>query len=184
MSVSVMDRVMKIIKTPITNPVEVSCPGCRKLVASVDAHIIDTPDSKLWTRFGQPIKAPWAGATSNSVSGAFLAWDFCTGCGAEYDVARGDFIKRNHKSSLFQFDPKKSSLNNFECRLSEPVDGVPDKWLLFEYVTPVGKFHSHRFGPFPCARDYRRAISVLQKVWTAMRQLNLDESQEIINERN
>lgn len=168
---------MKIVKSAISTSVSVLCPSCKKLVAKVTAHEVETPDSKLWLRFGQEIKAPWALSTMTSDSGAFLAWDFCIGCGAEFDVARGDFLKRSRKTtrSFLPFDLKEVNVNNHICRLDEQVDGVPKKWLLFEYVTPVGKFHSHRFGPFPYARDLQRASSVLQKVWVAMRQLNLDD---------
>ncbi len=168
---------MRITKTPVTNPVSLACPGCGRSVATIFEHHVDTPDSKLWTRFGQPIRAPWAAPTPASISGAFLAWDFCIGCSAEYDVPRADFIKRNHQSSSLQFDVRKSKVNNYVCRLDEPIDGAPDKWMLFEYLTPVGKFHSHRLGPFPCARDFQRASNILKQVWPAMRQLNLDEGE-------
>lgn len=169
---------VKIVKTMIKTSVDVLCPSCKKLMAKITAHEIETPDSRLLLRFGYEIKAPWAEPTANSDSGAFLAYDVCTGCGADFDVARGDFRMRSQSTSngFLSFDMKKVKVNHYICHLEQQIGGVPKKWILFEYVTPAGIFHSHRFGPFPCARDHERASGVLQKVWSAMRQMNLDDS--------
>ncbi len=164
---------IEIKKVLIAGRQKIACCNCRKPLAFITSEDLVTPDGSDFFCRGMKINTAMTLPRDGIDSGAFLAWDFCIGCGASQEMPTANFAVSGVERlrNYANIDLSELTVKRYFCYSTQNLDNLPKLWLMFEYHTSIGIFQSHRFGPFPEAGDHRRAIMIFDPLWSAMREM-------------
>lgn len=144
----------EIQTTRLTSTHPLNCPACNKPLLLVHPESTEVPDRETWLQDGDAIPVLFGQLSEQQKTPEgfdyLLMVGTCAYCGEDYYAILANFLNASGEEALeyVHFNEPLEQERNFLCRLSEPVERVPENWILQEYATPVGPMHAYTFGPW------------------------------------